>query len=81
MQALNGNLEEIMSDKLTSNSAAQIIGVSPTTVIYYNKTGKLKAERTQSGIRLFDRAEVERFAAERNTGAKRCRDARQSTGR
>lgn len=53
-----------MSDKLTTNDAAKILNKAPATVLYYEKTGRLRAERTQSGIRLFDRADVEQFAQE-----------------
>jgi DNA-binding transcriptional MerR regulator len=60
-----------MSDQLTTNDAARILGLAPATVLYYEKTGRLKAERTQSGIRLFDRVEVERFAKTRQKAAKR----------
>ena len=55
-----------MSDKLTTNDSARILERAPATVLYYEKTGRLKAERTQSGIRLFNREDVERLAAELN---------------
>jgi DNA-binding transcriptional MerR regulator len=53
-----------MSDKLTTNDSARILERAPATVLYYEKTGRLKAERTQSGIRLFNREDVERLAKE-----------------
>jgi len=53
-----------MSDKLTSNDAAKILERAPATVIYYERIGRLKAERTQGGMRLFSREDVERLAAE-----------------
>ena len=52
---------------LTSAGAARIIGVVPATVRIYERLGKLPAIRTESGIRLFDRGEVEKFAAEQAT--------------
>ncbi len=53
-----------MSDKLTTNDSAKILERAPATVLYYEKTGRLRAERTLGGIRLFDREDVERLAAE-----------------
>ena len=52
-----------MPEKLTTNDAAKILNRAPATVIYYHKIGRLEAERTQSGMRLFSRTEVERLAA------------------
>jgi DNA-binding transcriptional MerR regulator len=49
-------------EKLTTNDAAKILGKAGATVLYYERTGKLSAERTKSGLRLFDRAEVEALA-------------------
>jgi DNA-binding transcriptional MerR regulator len=57
-----------MSNKLTTNDAAKILNKAPATVLYYTKNGRLKAERTQSGIRLFDQADVEQFARELQEG-------------
>jgi len=51
--------------RLTTNDAARLIGVSPSSVLQYERTGRLTAERTLSGMRLFDGDEVRRFAAER----------------
>ncbi len=51
-----------MNQKLTTNDAAKILGKSPATIIYYERLGLLKAERTRSGVRLFDSSELERFA-------------------
>jgi DNA-binding transcriptional MerR regulator len=51
-----------MDEKLTTNDAAKILEKAPATVLYYEKIGKLKAERTASGMRLFNRKDVEAFA-------------------
>jgi len=53
-----------MSDYLTTSDTARILKRAGATVLYYERTGRLKAIRTQSGIRLFERAEVERLAQE-----------------
>jgi excisionase family DNA binding protein len=45
--------------------AARILGVTPPTVRLMESRGELSATRTASGVRIFDRADVERLAAER----------------
>lgn len=51
------------SNLLTVNDAAKILKRAPCTIIWYDKTGKLKAQRTRGGMRLFRLADVERLAA------------------
>jgi DNA-binding transcriptional MerR regulator len=51
-----------MSDYLTTSDTARILNRAGATVLYYERTGRLKAIRTQNGIRLFERADVERLA-------------------
>jgi len=53
-----------MSEFLMTNDAAKILKRAPATVLYYERTGRLKATRTENGARLFDRGDVERFAQE-----------------
>jgi DNA-binding transcriptional MerR regulator len=53
-----------MTQKLTTNDVAKIINRAPSTVLYFTLTGRLRFERTKSGIRLFDPADVERLADE-----------------
>ena len=53
---------------ITVGEAARILRVSEDTVRRYDATGVLKAARTSSGIRIFNRAEVERVALERTEG-------------
>jgi DNA-binding transcriptional MerR regulator len=53
---------------LTSD-AARILGVSSATVRNYAIKGLLATSLTPRGVRLFDRASVERLAREREAGA------------
>jgi excisionase family DNA binding protein len=50
---------------LTTGDAARILGLDPATVRLYERTGRLAAHRTRRGLRLFERADVERLAARR----------------
>jgi excisionase family DNA binding protein len=65
-----------MSDLLTSADAARILGVVPATVRQLEKGGKLPAQRTPGGVRLFRRSDVERLARER---ASQVEDKRSAT--
>jgi excisionase family DNA binding protein len=58
-----------MPDLLTKSDAARILNLSPATVVLLEKQGKLSAQRTVSGVRLFNRSEVEQLAAERKAAA------------
>ena len=51
-----------MSDYLTTSDTAKILNRAGATVLYYERTGRLKAIRTQGGIRLFERSDVEKLA-------------------
>ena len=51
-----------MSDYLTTSDTARILNRAGATVLYYERTGRLKAIRTQGGMRLFERSDVERLA-------------------
>ncbi len=51
-----------MSDFMTTSDTARALNRAAATVLYYERCGKLKAIRTQSGVRLFERADVERLA-------------------
>jgi excisionase family DNA binding protein len=50
---------------LTAGDVAKLTGVTPSTVRLWSDSGRLSAIRTAGGVRLFDRAEVEQFARER----------------
>ena len=51
--------------KMISSEAARILDVTPATVRDMERRGELAAERTSSGVRLFDEGEVRRLATER----------------
>jgi excisionase family DNA binding protein len=55
---------------LTTNDAAKVLGCAPDTVRLYERTGKLSAQRTRSGQRLFQEREVETLAKVRAAGQK-----------
>jgi DNA-binding transcriptional MerR regulator len=54
---------------LTVADASRILGVVPDTVRYLERVGKLQAQRTSSGWRLFDRRDVERLRRQREQAA------------
>jgi excisionase family DNA binding protein len=59
------------SDNLmTMGEAARVLGLSPDMVRLLERDGRLPAQRTTNGFRLFRRGDVEKLAAER------ARDAR-----
>jgi excisionase family DNA binding protein len=62
-----------MDDLMTSGEAARFLGCSPDAVRLYERSRRLAALRTAGGLRLFRRADVERFRrqlmAERDTRA------------
>ena len=55
-----------MSNHLGVSDTARLLRVSESAVRAMEKAGKLQALRTSSGHRIFDRAVVERIAAERS---------------
>lgn len=50
---------------LLTGQVAQILDVSPETVRLWERLGRLPALKTERGVRLFDRRDVERLAGER----------------
>jgi excisionase family DNA binding protein len=54
-----------MTDVVLTAEAARVLDVVPATVRWLEKTGRLKAERTSGGTRLFRRADVLALARER----------------
>lgn len=54
-----------MEHLLTVADAARLLGVVPATVRQMERNGRLPALRTESGIRLFRRQDVERLVEER----------------
>lgn len=61
-----------MLELLTVTDAAKVLGVSGDAVRLYERQGKLPAQRTRSGQRLFSASDVEALAAQRQ--AKRSDD-------
>jgi excisionase family DNA binding protein len=54
---------------LLTSEAARILEVTPETIRAWELSGRLPAMRTARGVRLFDRADVERLARERREGS------------
>jgi len=54
------------SKYLLTTEAARLLGVSENTVRLWANAGRLGAERTATGVRLFRRSEVEDLSAERS---------------
>ncbi len=50
---------------MTTGEAARVLGLSPDMVRWIERVGRLPAQRTTNGVRLFRRDDVERLAAER----------------
>lgn len=59
-------METMTSIPLLTSEAARIIGVTPETIRIWADSGRLPAAKTTNGVRLFDRADVERVARERS---------------
>lgn len=54
-----------MDTYLSVADAARLLGVVPATVRQMERDGRLPAQRTAGGMRLFRREDVERVVAER----------------
>jgi len=69
-------------DLMTTGEAARVLDLSADMVRYLERTGRLPAQRTTNGVRLFRRGDVEQLAARRAQQADKARDASrdQSTG-
>lgn len=50
---------------MTGSDVARLAGVSSATVRLWAEGGRLRCIRTTSGIRLYDRTDVERFLHQR----------------
>ena len=55
----------ILSEFCATSEAATIIGCTPANIRALERAGKLQAEKTAKGMRLFKRSEVEAYAKER----------------
>lgn len=56
-------------DLMTTSEAARVLGLSPDMVRWLEREGRLPAQRTTNGFRLFRRGDVEKLAAERARAA------------
>jgi len=51
--------------RILTSEAARLLGVASVTVRAMERRGELVAERTSTGVRLFELGEVERLARQR----------------
>lgn len=58
------------SERLTSGQIAEMAGVHRTTVNYWHDIGALVPVEEINGTRIYLRADVERFLADRKAAAK-----------
>ena len=56
----------VVTPPVLTAEAAKILNVTPASVRAMDRRGELIAVRTLSGVRLFDRDQVERLARERS---------------
>ena len=56
---------KITNELLTTTDVARVLNLSPEMVRFLERTGRLLARKTAGGVRIFERAEVERVLAER----------------
>lgn len=61
------SMEVDMEDLLTTGGTAKRLGLSADRVRQLERDGKLPARKTQSGQRLFNASDVDRFARRRET--------------
>jgi len=54
--------KSLTADYLLTADVARLLDVTPKTVHQLHSNGHLTAERTAGGVRLFDRADVDRLA-------------------
>ena len=54
-------------DPVLTTEAAHILKVSPETIRHWERIGILPAVKTERGVRLFDRRDVEQLARERQS--------------
>jgi excisionase family DNA binding protein len=60
-----GEDESRPDDLMTTGEAARLLDLSPDGVRWIEREGRLPAQRTTNGQRLFRRGDVEALAAER----------------
>ena len=57
---------EARPEYLLTNDAARVCDVAPQTIRLWERAGLLPAVKTERGVRLFDRRDVERVKRERD---------------
>jgi excisionase family DNA binding protein len=62
-----------MAGPMTTSEAARLLRISESSVRALERAGRLPAQRTESGQRIFSRADVERVAAQRAATERRGR--------
>jgi DNA-binding transcriptional MerR regulator len=60
-------MSQKQSDQMLTAEVARVADVTPATVRLWEKQGKLTATRTASGVRLFNRNDVEAIANSRRS--------------
>jgi len=55
---------------MTTSEVARFANVAESTVRWWERVGKLKAQRTGSGMRLFAKVDVEALTQRRNSEGK-----------
>lgn len=63
---MNPTKGDQLTDIILTAEAARIAGVVPATVRLWERSGRLRAQKTSSGTRLYRRRDVERVAKERD---------------
>lgn len=57
-----GKNKKALDSVLTTSTAARVLGLAESTVRKLTRTGRLRpVATTETGIRLYDRAELERY--------------------
>lgn len=69
-----------LTDVLLTSEVSRICGVSAQTVRLWERRGILPASKTDNGVRLFRRDDVERVAAARAASRKACGPASGADG-
>jgi excisionase family DNA binding protein len=58
------------ADIVLTSEAARLCGVSADTIRLWARRGHLPSTRTERGVRIFERRDVERLARERDQSSK-----------
>jgi excisionase family DNA binding protein len=51
----------LLDDLLVVSDVARLLGLTPDAVRYHERAGRLPAQRTPGGVRVFRREDVEKF--------------------